>query len=830
MPELFSRAPAQLQLWATIFILLMYVSPTGLRLLLQYVKKREIGQAPPTHVAYLYVAMMASSQIIGVMAMGMSLVFGRKLGIRLRAIIVAELFAKALRRRDTAGNVKKTQVGKDGATIDDPTDSSSSEGKIANHVSVDAFQISEICAYIFYVVSCPIAVVINTIMLYNTIGYASFAGMAILILMIPIQTLVAKLYTNTQKNLMSAIDSRLEIVTEVISHVKLIKFNAWEEKFIERIGVKRRHELKMLAKRFAVSTLFLVVVWGTPVMVTAGAFAVHVLVLKQELTADRAFSALILFTMLRDPLGLFQDTLTKLLQAYTSCQRIQAFLEEPDTAKYQLLTRPGPGDPQIGFKDAIVGYTAPENIDDEEFEPFSLGELDLSFPVGELSVVVGPVGCGKTTLIMALLGETNLLQGKVYMPDDHANREVCQVDPVTGLSDTIAYCAQTAWLVGATIRENIVFGSTWDKKRYNAVIKACALERDFEIFELGDETEVGEKGTTCSGGQKARIALARALYSPAKTVLLDDVLSAVDAQTARHLHRHCLLGPLMKGRTVIMVTHAISLVVPSAALVVMLQDGQVQASGTPHELVASGDIELHEEEADHDKDNESGSKLESSNDNDNTPTSSTLSPDEDPVDIIEDQLDGLDGDALETQKQVKADQAAPEAVRLANKLVETESQGQGMIGLSTYLLYCRSVGGVFFWVVLATAFCGSQLLQVASNAWIKEWANSNDRREANTLGFMIASTSATITETGLTKMQLGVQYLASRSTEFYLIGYVVISAAFMLSIAARFGLGYMGSLRASHRLWNRLLKRILGARMRWVECVLLGCCLIADGI
>lgn len=790
LPSLFEkrRADTRAQIWSIIFIFIQYLAPNGLRLLLRYIDERNTSDRP-AHVAYLYVAMMAGGQCLGITAMGQCLFIGRRVCIRLRAIIIAEVFTKALRRRDVTGAVKKAATtDSTGKSVPAPeAEAGASDGKIANHVSVDAFAISEICAYIFYIVSSPLAIVVNSFFLYQNLGVASFAGIAILLLMIPVQGVQSRLYTIVQKRFMAATDARLDAVTEIISHVKLIKFNAWEGKFFDRMSDKRKHELRMLAQRFGVSVMFQVVIWGTPLLVTACAFAVHVLVLKRPLRADTAFSSLILFNMLRDPLGLFQDTLTRLLQAYTSCTRIQAFLDEPDTDKYQQLSRPGPNDPQVGFKGAMVGYATAADIKDAEFEPFQLGPLDLSFPVGALSVVIGPVGSGKTTLIQSLLGETQLVEGKIFMPDDHANREICAVDPATGLSDTVAYCSQSAWLVGASIKDNIVFGSEWNKKRYNAVVDACALRKDFEIFDLGDETEVGEKGTTCSGGQKARIALARALYSPAKTILLDDVLSAVDAQTARHLHVHCLLGPLMKGRTVILVTHQVNLVAPSSAYVVSLEDGQVVAAGTPAELVASGDLELTEEE------------MERSD----TPTSSTLAPDS-PVDNIEENLDGIEGDALDTKKQTDADRAAPETIKLAKQLVATEVQGQGVISFSTYMLYFKSMGGLFFWVILGLAFGGAQLLQIASNAWIKDWANANDP----------SAGGGSSGQTGDISMRT---YLITRSTEFYLGVYVAITGVFLLGVAARFGIGYIGSLRASSKLYDKLLKRILGAKMRFFD-------------
>lgn len=760
---------------------------------------------------------MAIGQSVGVIVYGLALVLGRRVCIRMRAIIVAEVFAKALRREDRSGTVKKQ-----GAAQEETPDSSS-DGKVNNLVSVDAFTISEVCAYVYYIASCPLALVVNLVLLFMTLGPASIAGVAVLVALIPVQTLMGKLFTIFQRRLMGATDRRLDAVTEVISYIKLIKYNSWQTKFLERMAGTRKSELGALAQRFALVTFFNVFTWGTPVLVAAAAFGVHVLVLKQPLTPDRAFASLILFNMLRDPMALLQDTITRLLQAYTSACRIQDFLNEPETLKYKQLTVPGPSDPAVGFDNALFAYPGDEENScpgPNDPQPFRLGDLNLSFPKGELSLVTGPVGSGKTTLILSLLGETVLLKGKVFMPDDRASRDLCPVDRSTGLSDTTAYCAQTAWLVGASIRENIVFGSVWDEARYKAVVQACALERDFEIFDLGDETEVGEKGTTCSGGQKARIALARAIYSPASTVVLDDVLSAVDAQTARHIYTNVLKGPLMKGRTCILVTHAVGLCLPAASFVVMLEDGKTFASGTPAELVASGALQSEpttpvEEEIPELK--LDGLGIQTSRSRRKSVLQGGVVDDS-----IEDNLDGLDYDALVAKKKLDAIAAGDGLVRTTSRstqadtkdinannsnkqLVQDESSQQGAVGLDTYLLYFRAQGGFPFWLVLFIAFIGSQVLQVLSNWWIKEWAAAGSASE-------------------VAARRLEIHHGVISSTpkpphppQYYLFVYLGISGLYLIAIAARVGVSFMGSLHASSQLYKWMLKSILGAKLRFFD-------------
>ncbi|BEI94008.1 uncharacterized protein CcaverHIS019_0604670 [Cutaneotrichosporon cavernicola] len=787
------------------FVVLQYLPPTGMRLLLQQIGQPESDRH--TGTAALYVAMMAIGQSLSVVVYGNSLMLGRRVCIRMRAIIVGEVFAKALRREDRSGTVKK---GADGE------DESSSDGKVNNLVSVDAFAISEVCAYVFMLVSSPFALAVNLTLLYMTLGPAAVAGVAVLVALIPVQTVLGRLFTVFQRRLMSATDKRLDAATEVISFMKLIKYNSWQGKFLERMSGTRTAELGELAKRFAIMSLSDILVWATPVFVTGTAFGVHVLLFKQPLTPDRAFASLVLFNMLRDPLGLFQDVAIRLIQAYTSACRIQDFLNEPETLKYTQVSTPGPSDPAIGFHDALFSYPGEEGPGIDGAQPFRLGELNLSFPKGELSLVTGPVGSGKTTLILSLLGETVLLTGEVFMPNDRASRDLCPVDPVTGLSNTVAYCAQTAWLIGASIRENIVFGSEWDETRYKAVVHACALERDFEIFDLGDETEVGEKGTTCSGGQKARIALARALYSSAATVILDDVLSAVDAQTARHIYTHVLKGPLMKGRTCILVTHAVGLCLPAASFVVMLDDGKA-VSGTPAMLVASGALEAESEPSSPTE----GETPDAVNAEESISTSSTKTSRSrrrsvfqggDVDDSIEDNLDGMDYDALVAKKRLDAIAAGDGLTRSTSRLsamtaedqlpdkrlVQDEESNQGSVRWGTYLLYFRAEGGVPFWIVLSTTFIGAQVLQFLSNWWIKEWSGADQD-----------ATRLEIHNSVLTKAEHSVQY--------YLLIYLAISGVYVALIAARIGMSFMGSLHASEWLYSRMLARILGAKLRFFD-------------
>jgi ABC-type cobalamin/Fe3+-siderophores transport system ATPase subunit len=360
-------------------------------------------------------------------------------------------------------------------------------------------------------------------------------------------------------------------------------------------------------------------------------------------------------------------------------------------------------------------------------------DLNIEFPVGELSVISGPTGSGKTSLLMALLGEMTPLKGDAYLPGAR-NKEDSEILPGSELIDSVAYCAQSAWLLNDTIRNNILFSEKYDEKRYNAVVKACALSRDLDILEHGDETEIGEKGITLSGkfpsvivlrqanevlgGQKQRVSLARALYSKARHLILDDCLSAVDSHTAKWIFQYALSGSLVEDRTRLLVTHNVSLCLPSASHVVLLENGRLSHQGTPQHLLEIGAVGLDDDAL--------RSAISVTNSRINSAVPSRVQSQVNISGIVEEQEGAAKVDAAETKKR---EVSQPKA-----NLVQDEVRAKGSVQWKVYGSYTKAIGGLLFWIFIATAFLAQQGLNILQSYWIREWAQSYQTRITSIFG------------------------------------------------------------------------------------------------
>ncbi|KAL0950661.1 hypothetical protein HGRIS_007447 [Hohenbuehelia grisea] len=498
------------------------------------------------------------------------------------------------------------------------------QGKITNLITTDLENITDARNVVYFLVPIPLEIGLCTWFLYAVLGWSSFVGVGAMVLLYPLPGYVGKLLQSVQKERMKRTDARVESVTETVNLIRMIKLFGWEREMKNRISEKREEELVYLRKRQLLEVLNWVVNYAIPLVTMMASYTTY---------------SMTVFDMLRDQLHVILYAISSSIEGKVSLDRLDEFLhhselldqfaghpsqrdskatkstngkgkasDAPDSPNLSesssstinaadlALGRPPSGyEGAIGFRDAAFAWSTSGFTEHTESQAPSAAspangthpatpssgrnfvlriDGELLFRQGHVNLVVGPTGSGKTSLLMALLGEMH------FVP---AGLESWYQVPRTG---GVSYAAQESWVQNETIRDNILFGTPFDEDRYNKVIYQCCLERDLAMFEAGDKTEVGEKGITLSGGQKARITLARAIYAHTEIVLLDDVLAALDVHTSKWIVNKCFSGDLLENRTVILVTHNIALAKPVAGFVVSMgSNGTIASHGSVDEVL-----------------------------------------------------------------------------------------------------------------------------------------------------------------------------------------------------------------------------------------------------
>ncbi|KAL8277960.1 hypothetical protein RQP46_009592 [Phenoliferia psychrophenolica] len=511
------------------------------------------------------------------------------------------------------------------------------------------------------------------------------------------------------------------LTAPVIPHVhntasiRFIKYSASEKHWLARVFAVRNHELAAFLRLRLNNTLINTVWILSPDLVMLVALACFTKIRGEELTVPIAFTSLALFALIREPMNSLPSSFTSILQTYVSVERLEAFMSEPEVEPWVSSLRPdeptSPLSSKVGIEHGTFRYqdnttnnnnksaatpsplpiVALDGVPQVEEDSFELQDVNVVFPEGKLSLICGPTGSGKTSVLLALLGEMDCVDGQVSLPKEPAHA----IDEATGLYNGVAYAGQLPWLQHASIKQNILFGTKLEQERYDAVLDACALRPDLAMFEARDEAEIGEKGLTLSGGessQKARVALARAIYSRAKTVLLDDPLSAVDMHTARHLFHKCLKGPLMSGRTIILITHHITLTMSGADYLVQMLGGRIALQGPVDELDKSAITSELVEEPQEEQDIEAVAEV-------------ILEP------------------AVEDPPTLTPSAKAAEAISEDNRLVKEEGRATGRVKLQVYKTYL-SAGGWWTWIAIILLSILGQYSRVVDRIWLKTWGES----------------------------------------------------------------------------------------------------------
>ncbi|XP_040034735.2 ATP-binding cassette sub-family C member 4 isoform X1 [Gasterosteus aculeatus] len=435
-------------------------------------------------------------------------------------------------------------------------------GQIVNLLSNDVNRFDEITLNLHYLWVGPLQAMVIILLLWYEIGPSCLAGVAVMALMLPVQTWFGKLFGVFRSKTAVLTDNRIRIMNEVVSGIRIIKMYAWEKPFSALVTEIRRKEIDQILKSSYLRGLNMASFFASSKIIVFATFTVYVL-LGNAITVSRVFVTVSLYGTIKLTVTLFFPlAVEKLSETVVSVRRIKAFLllEEIERKK-------------IGFcrKEKIENSVEIEELTcywNKSLDSPSLQNICITLKSHQLLTVIGPVGAGKSSLLSAILGE---------LPHDAG---------VLKVKGRLTYASQQPWVFPGTIRSNVLFGRELDPKKYETVLRACALKRDLELLPDGDLTLIGDRGATLSGGQKARVNLARAVYQDADVYLLDDPLSAVDAEVGKHLFEKCICG-LLKNKSRILVTHQLQYL-KAADQIVVLKEGHIMARGTYNELQFSG--------------------------------------------------------------------------------------------------------------------------------------------------------------------------------------------------------------------------------------------------
>ncbi|XP_073506651.1 ATP-binding cassette sub-family C member 9 isoform X4 [Phyllobates terribilis] len=507
-------------------------------------------------------------------------------------------------------------------------------GQINNLVAIETNQLMWFLFLCPNLWAMPVQIIMGVILLYKLLGVSALVGAAVILLLAPVQYFIATNLAEVQKNTLDYSTERLKKTNEILRGIKLLKLYAWEDIFCASVEETRGKELTSL-KNFALHTsLSIFMNAAIPIAAVLATFVTHEYVENEALTPANAFASLSLFHILVTPLFMLSTVVRFAVKALVSVQKLNEFFTSDeirdDNARNgespALLDacrkHPGIHSRAINRKQPLRfqldRYEQPPRrrpADSEEaaIKVFSgyfswgtglatLSNIDIQIPTGQLTMVVGQVGCGKSSLLLAILGEMQTLEGRVswskFLSDGDETYSAGAGAAPPGDEDSknrysVAYAGQKPWLLNATVEENITFGSPFNKQRYKAVTDACSLQPDIDLLPFGDQTEIGERGINLSGGQRQRICVARAMYQNTSIVFLDDPFSALDIHLSDHLMQDGILKFLQEDkRTVVLVTHKLQYLT-HADWIIAMKDGFILREGTLKDI-QNNDNELYE--------------------------------------------------------------------------------------------------------------------------------------------------------------------------------------------------------------------------------------------
>ncbi|XP_057833525.2 ABC transporter C family member 9 isoform X2 [Cryptomeria japonica] len=525
-------------IFAVVYACVSFVGPYLIDDFVSYLTKKPRA----THEGYILACTFFFAKVIETASQRRWIFGSRQLGMRLRAALTAHIYRKGMHL-----SIQARQ--------------SHTSGELINYMSVDVQRIGDFTWYLNTIWMLPIQILLAICILYKNVGLASLVGFAATLAVMVGNIPITRIQRYFQSRIMESKDERMKSTSEILRNIKILKLQAWDMKYAQKLEALRKLEYNWLKKSVEIGAASTFLFSSAPAFISATTF-IAAYFMGIPLTSGRVLSALATFRILQEPIYTLPDLFSVLAQAKVSLDRVTSYLQEQELQADAVEIIP------MDLTELAIEIEG----GDFSWDPFSgeqtLKEIHLQVKRGMRVAVCGTVGSGKSSLLSCILGEIPKTSG------------------IVKVSGSKAYVPQSPWIQSGNIRENILFGSSFENDKYDRIVKACALNKDLELFPHGDQTEIGERGINMSGGQKQRIQIARAFYQNADIYLMDDPFSAVDAHTGTHLFEECLTGFLC-GKTLIYVTHQVDFLA-SADLILVMQNGKITQAGKYDELLQEG--------------------------------------------------------------------------------------------------------------------------------------------------------------------------------------------------------------------------------------------------